>query len=89
MNKKALSPLAATILLVAFALVVGVVTMHVGRKYVEEEVEVKEETPFESSIIININDILGDELKELQIKYITGKITREEYLEKEEEVVGG
>jgi flagellin-like protein len=91
MNKKALSPLMATILLVVFALVVGTVTMNVGKEYVEKtdtEETATEERPTGSSIVIDINDVLGDDLKELQIMYITGKITKEEYLEMEKELIG-
>ena len=84
MNKKALSPLIATVLLVVFALVIGTVTMNLGKSYVEgEPTAEKEVEPFESSIIINIDDVLGDDLKELQIKYITGKITKEDVIESE------
>jgi len=92
MNKKALSPLMATVLLVVFALVIGTVTMNVGKSYVEKEIvsESKEDTEsFQSAIVISIDDFLGDELKELQIKYITGKITKEEYFEKERDIIDG
>ena len=57
-KKRALSPLVATILLVAFALVIGTVTMNWGRSYVEkikEEPEVK--GVFESAVIISIKDV--------------------------------
>lgn len=82
-SKRAISPLVATMLLVVFALVIGTITMNWGRSYVEkmkEEPEVKD--VFESAIIISIKDI-NTPLKELQINYITGKITEEEYFERE------
>lgn len=86
MNKKALSPLMATLLLVAFAIVVGAITMNWGKSYVEK-IEVKEPVEkLESSIVINIKDV-DTPLKELQIKYITGQISEEEYLEQEKELI--
>jgi flagellin-like protein len=39
MNKKALSPLVATILLIAFAIALGVVVMNWGKAYIEEKAE--------------------------------------------------
>lgn len=83
MNRRAISPLVATMLLVVFALVIGTITMNWGRSYVEkmkEEPEVKD--VFESAIIISIKDI-DTPLKELQLSHIMGKITKEEYIEKE------
>ena len=43
MNKKALSPLMATIILVLFALVIGTITMNLGKDYVNDIGETKEE----------------------------------------------
>ncbi len=84
MNKKALSPLVATILLVLFSLIIGTITMNWGKSYVEK---IEEEPKIrESAIIISIKDI-DTPLKELQIQYITGKITKEEYLKKEKELI--
>jgi len=87
MNKKGLSPLVATLLLVVSALVLGAITMNWGKAYVggieEEEVEYE----IESAIIISIKDI-DTPLKELQIDHITNRITKEEYLEREEELTG-
>ncbi len=86
MNKRALSPLMATLLLVAFAIVVGAITMNWGKSYVEK-IEVKEPVEkLESSIMISIKDV-DTPLKELQIKYITGQISEEEYLEQEKELI--
>ena len=87
MNRKAISPLIATILLVVFALVIGTITMNWGRAYVENIEEPKEDAkPLESAIIISIKDI-NTPLKELQIDHITGKLTEEEYLEQEKGLV--
>ena len=85
LNKKALSPLVATILLVVFALIVGTATMNWGKNYVENVPDKSLETSG-ASIVISI-DHLDNPLKDLQIKYITDKLTLEEYLEKEEEVI--
>lgn len=84
-NKRALSPLVATMLLVVFALVIGTITMNWGKSYVER---IKEEpiAEFDSAVIISIKDI-DTPLKELQLQYITGKITKEEYIEKEKDLI--
>lgn len=84
MNKRAFSPLIATLLLVVFALVVGTITMSWGKGYVEK-MESKPEMAI-SAIVIRIEDV-DNPLKELQIKYITGKINLEEYLEQEKELL--
>jgi len=86
-NKRALSPLVATILLVVFALVIGTITMNWGRSYVEkmkEEPEVKEFV--DSAVVISIKD-LDTPLKKLQLNHITGIITREEYIEQEKSLL--
>ena len=44
MNKKGLSPLMATLLLVIFAIALGSVVMSWGKEYVEEATAVKEVT---------------------------------------------
>ncbi len=86
MNKKALSPLIATLLLVIFAIVVGAVTMSWGKNYVED-IKTKEPVEkLESAIMISIKDV-DTPLKELQIKYITNQISEEEYLQKEKELI--
>ena len=83
LNKKALSPLIATILLVVFALIVGTATMNWGKSYVEEVPEQNVESSFGTSIVISI-DSLDNPLKKLQIMYIADKLTLEEYLLEEE-----
>ncbi len=87
-SKRALSPLIATILLVVFALVIGTITMSWGRSYVEKIKEEPEAGFLESAVMISIKDI-DTPLKELQIEYITGKITRQEYIEKEKALISG
>lgn len=92
-SKKALSPLVATILLVVFALVIGTITMNWGRSYVEKIKEEPEQeiSSFDSAVIIGVKDINTPPneapLKKLQIQYITGEITKEEYLAKEKTLI--
>ncbi len=95
LKKKGISPLVATILLIAFALVIGTVTMNWGKAYAEKDDSIKEKSSdglnvggnFNSAILINY-DLVDSPLKELQIKYLTGKISLEEYLAREKELVG-
>ena len=44
-NKKAVSPLVATILLIIFSLILGTITMNIGKAYIEgiSEIEPQEE----------------------------------------------
>ena len=87
MNRKALSPLVATILLVVFALVIGTVTMNWGRTYFEAIEEPEEEGKLlESAVLISIKDI-DTPLKQLQIDHLTGKLTEEEYLKEEKGLI--
>lgn len=91
MNKKALSPMAATSLLVIFALVLGTITMSFGRNYVDkinvktETFKVKEIGPTGTSITV-INE--QDPLAQLQVQYLTGKISKEEYLQRQKQLTG-
>lgn len=84
MNKKGLSPLVATALLVVFALIIGTITMSWGKSYVEGIGE--EGEAFEDTVIISIEDV-DTPLKKLQLEYITGKISEEEYTKKEKELI--
>jgi flagellin-like protein len=87
-NKKALSPLVATALLVIFALVLGAITMNWGKSYIQA-IESKEKPATDVSkatIVIPLADI-DTPLKQLQIDYIIGKISKEEYLEREKELI--
>lgn len=85
-NKRALSPLLATILLLVFALVIGTITINWGKAYVENIQEEPKVGVFDNAVIININDI-DTPLKELQLQYITKKITEQEYLEREKALI--
>ncbi len=86
MNKKAISPLVATFLLVVFALIIGTVAMNWGKNYVGgvSKQQTGEET-LEETITINPDDV-DTPLKKLQVEYITGKISEEEYVEKQKEL---
>lgn len=83
MNKKALSPLIATIILVVFSLIVGTLTMNWGKSYVEK-ISLEEEKPAISGTIVINADSIDTPLKELQVEYLTGKITLQQYLAREE-----
>ena len=84
MYKRGISPLVSTLLLVAFALVVGAITMTWGKAYVENiQTEPKKDLgAFTTAVIIDLNQI-DDALKNLQVYYLTGKITKEDYLQRE------
>ena len=83
MNNKALSPLMATIILVLFALVICTITMNLGKDYVDT---IGEEETSQSAIVINMQDV-DTPLKQLQIKYITDQISKEEYLTQEKTLI--
>lgn len=84
MNRKALSPLIATLLLVFFSLIIGVIAMNLGKWHMQEAEEITK--PLESTIVLSI-DILDDPLKSLQIDYMTDEISKEEYLAREKELI--
>ncbi len=82
MLNKALSPLAATTLLVIAALIIGTVTMSIANNYASVA---PDEGP-SASLIISLDNV-DTPLKELQIKYITGKIGLQEYLQQEQQIL--
>ena len=84
MNKKGLTPLVATIVLVVFSLVIGIITMFMGKGYAEQ-LELEEKVVSKGTIVIDLNTI-DTGLKELQIEHITGKISKEEYFRKEKAI---
>jgi flagellin-like protein len=71
MNKKAISPLFATFLLLVFAIILGTIVMNIGRDYVEGIVEIEEPTIEE----------LQSPLEILNVRYAKGEITTAEYEE--------
>lgn len=86
-NKRALSPLLATMLLLVFALIVGTITINWGKAYVEQIPEEPKIGVFDNAVVININDIQSDPLKKLQVQYLTGEITKQEYIEREKALI--
>ena len=88
MNKKALSPLVATVLLVIFSLAIGTITMNWGKNYVEKiNLQEQKDEPRTGTLIVNYRDI-DTELKELQIRHILGEISQSQYLEQEARLIG-
>ena len=83
MNKKGLTPLVATFLLLVFALGIGAVTMNWGKAYVDK-INIEEVAEPPTAIVIN-PAALDDPLKKLQVQYITGSISKEEYLQREQD----
>ena len=71
MNKKAVSPLVATSLLIIFAVVIGVIVMNLSKTYVEKISEEEEHLEEEAET---------SPLQELQLRYARGEISEEEYL---------
>ena len=86
MNTKGLSPLIATLLLVVFALVIGTATMNWGKAYVENVGE-KEKAAVKEAVILIPYEKVDSDLKRLQIDYLTGKINKETYIERERELL--
>ena len=85
MNTKSLSPLLAKILLVIFSLIVGIITMNWGKSYVDR-LATEDVIPQQTPILIDAKAVDSD-LKRLQISYIEGDITLEEYLKREKQVL--
>lgn len=91
-NKKGVSPLIATVLLIAFAVSIGAVIMNWGKSALEEEEEVAEEPDFmkwymgnniedlcydDTKIIFNVK---GDPPINIRATKIIGKGVKEDYL---------
>ena len=81
-NRRALSPLIATLLLVVFALVIGTATMSWGKEYVQNLETLEEKTQISTTITIPTNNI-NTPLKEIQIKHLIGEYTEEQYYAEE------
>jgi len=82
MNRRGLSPLVATVLLIAFAVALGAVIMSLGKSYVES-------IPEEISTGDAVCDptTVTDTLQLLQIQFINGEITKEQYISKEQQIL--
>jgi len=83
MNRKALTPLLATILLLVFALVIGTITMNWGKEYVDQ-LALEDPSSAQESVISESN--VDNPLKQAMVDYIEGKITQEEYDERVKEL---
>ncbi|MDO8480522.1 MAG: hypothetical protein Q7S65_01755 [Nanoarchaeota archaeon] len=81
-NKRAVSPLVATFMLVVFALIIGTVAMAWGKNYVPAEMQ---EAP-DATLCMSLSTI-DTPLKELQVKHVMGQISEEEYLKQEQAIV--
>ncbi|MDO8740268.1 MAG: hypothetical protein Q7J54_01695 [Candidatus Woesearchaeota archaeon] len=85
MNKRALSPLIATVLLIAFAIALGAIVMSLGKNYIQSiSTELQPAQPTE----ICKTAATGDPLKDLQIQYINDQISRSEYISRESSIIG-
>jgi len=85
MDKRAFAPMTMSITLIVISIVVGVIAMSIGKDYLNKE-PIGAVTA-EPVILISSEDVSGDHLKELQFRYITGKITLTEYLEQERKII--
>lgn len=77
MNKRAISPLIATVLLVAFAVALGAVVMS-WTSGVEAE-------PGAGACVIGA--MPSDPLQQLMISYIKGDVSKQEYLAREKQLI--
>jgi len=81
-NKRAMSPVVATLLFIIFSLILGSLVMNLAKNYISN---LKEK---EVGVVIMVpKDYVDNELKELQIEYIMNKISYEDYLTKEKELI--
>ncbi len=78
MNKRGITPLLATFLLIIFAMVLGSVVMSFGKEYIDT-VPKLEEKPVQ----ICMTDVDVSPLQALQIKHINGEISEQEYYDLE------
>ena len=79
MDKKALSPLIATVLLVAFAVALGAVVMSWTAGAPEEVYEA-------NGCLVHSSQVI-DPLAKLQVQYIRGEISRAQYLVEEQKIL--
>tara|TARA_B100000315_G_C14369616_1_gene492353 strand:+ start:266 stop:520 length:255 start_codon:yes stop_codon:yes gene_type:complete len=79
MNSRGLSPLVATITLIVLAILLGALVMAFSEDFVET-IPDESEKPKSSTICIRSSQ---DPLKNLQVEFLEGKISRGEYLTRE------
>jgi flagellin-like protein len=82
LNKKAISPLVATIMLVVFALVIGTFTMIWSNQTVNTIPEERAE-----KVMVIKEGQLDNPLKNLQADYILDKINLDEYLTRQTDAI--
>ncbi len=82
MNRRGMSPVMMTLLLVSFSLVVGFAAMTWAQGY---ESSPPDKTFAESVYVISINDV-DTPLKQLQIDHLTRRVSTDEYLRLESEL---
>ncbi|MBI2128673.1 hypothetical protein HYU07_00390 [Candidatus Woesearchaeota archaeon] len=85
MNKRALSPLIATVLLIAFAIALGAIVMSLGKNYIQS---ISTDLQPTQAAEICKTAATGDSLKDLQIQYINNKISRSDYISREKSIIG-
>ena len=73
MSKKGVSPLVATILLIVFSLILGTVTLNLGKAYIEEMVEPEQEKQITKTIDNEVYECV--EFNEQENKCISWEIT--------------
>lgn len=83
LDKKGISPLAATIFLIVFAIALGTVVMGLGKSYVQTIDSAAAEQASEFCMTITSTDPLA----QLQIEYLSGNIDRSTYLMREKDVL--
>lgn len=89
MNKKSMTPIMATLLLVVFALIIGTATMNWGKEYVEKINNMESNNPINDpdfGICLGGNINLDTQLKILQSKHICGMISEDEYYREEKKI---
>ncbi|MBI2137962.1 hypothetical protein HYU13_00075 [Candidatus Woesearchaeota archaeon] len=86
-GKRAVSPLVATLMLVIFAVAIGTVTMNWGKTYVESIKTDPSIGQKEQLIVIGIEKI-NTPLKKLQVDFLLGKISEQEYFVQQQKITG-
>lgn len=78
-DKRGVTPLMVTIVLIGFAVAVGSIVMSLGKDYVQDIPDT--ETSQQNNVVCV--GTAGEPLKDLMVKYINEEITIEQYLQGE------
>ncbi|MDP7116490.1 MAG: hypothetical protein QF632_06475 [Candidatus Woesearchaeota archaeon] len=81
-NSRGMSPAVATIVLIIFAILLGSLVMAFGSDYVEN---LPDEGPKKSTVCVKITG--QDPLKQLQVNYLEGKLSKSQYIAKERQLL--